>query len=558
MQSRVFNKRLAAIVVFLFFSLSFLFFRCLYLQVFKFDKFSKLAQNQQSATIILEPQRGKIFDANNNILATNLTVESVYAEPHRIENLDETVTALSGILGLPRDFVAERLKQRKFFVWIKRKISEDESRILKEADLKGIGFLKESKRYYPMHNLASQTLGFVNIDNTGLEGIELYYDDYLKGTKGYKKILRDAYLRELFAFSKLYMPAQDGYDITLTIDSVIQQIAEGELEKGVDKFNAKAASVIVMNPHTGEILALANFPGCDLNSYALSQQDALRNRSICDIFEPGSVFKIITASAVLEEGLVGLEDNFFCENGAYKISGRVLHDHRPYGNLTFREIIEHSSNIGTVKVAQKLGEKLLYKYVKLYGFGSPTGIDLPGEVHGEIKPVSEWSKVSIGSIPIGHEISVTSLQMARAMSVIANGGYLIKPFVVKKIQDNDGRVLKSYASSQLKKQIISQQASETMKDILEGVVEKGTAKSAALKEFTTAGKTGTAQKIEPDGKYSHSKYMASFIGFAPVDNPQIVVAVVFDEPTPIYYGGSVAAPVFAKITDATLKYFKTK
>lgn len=558
MQSRVFNKRLLILVVFFFFSLSYLFFRCLYLQLFKFDKFSQLAQGQQSATIILEPQRGRIFDANNNTLATNLIVESVYAEPHRIKNLNETINVLSGILNLPQDFLAERLKQCKFFVWIKRKVSEDDVQALKEADLEGIGFLKESKRYYPMHNLASQVLGIVNIDNAGLEGIELYYDDYLKGTKGYKRILRDAYLRELSAFSKLYIPAQDGYNITLTIDSVIQQIAEDELEKGIDEFNAKAASVIVMNPYSGEIIALANFPGCNLNSYTVSQQDALRNRAICDVFEPGSVFKIITASAVLEEGLVGLEDKFFCENGAYKISGRVLHDHRPHGILTFREIIEYSSNIGTVKVAQKLGERLLYKYVKLYGFGSLTGIDLPGEVRGEVNPISEWSRVSIGSIPIGHEVSVTSLQMARAMAVIANGGYLIEPFVVKKIEDGQGRIVKSYSSSQLKKRIISQKTSETMKDILRGVVEKGTAKRAVLKEVTTAGKTGTAQKIEPDGKYSHSKYVASFIGFAPVDHPQVVVAVVFDEPTPIYYGGSVAAPVFARITDAALKYFETK
>jgi cell division protein FtsI/penicillin-binding protein 2 len=557
-QSKVFNKRLFVIIIFLFFSFAFLFIRCINLQILKFSKFSQLAQSQQSTTVILEPQRGKIFDTNMNILATSLAVESVYAEPYAIENLNDVANTLSRILNLEKSFIMERLNQPKFFVWIKRKVPQEEILALKKLNLKGIGFLKEPKRYYPLGSLASHILGFVGMDNVGLEGVELYYDDYLKGTKGYKKITRDARLRELSALSRLYMPAVDGYNLILTIDSVIQSITENALREGMSKFNAKAASAIVINPYSGEILAMANFPDFDPNFFAQYPQDSRRNRAICDMFEPGSAFKIVTASAALEEGLVNLEDLFYCEEGTYRVSKHVLHDHRPYGWLTFEEVIKYSSNIGTVKVAQGLKEEMLYKYIKLYGFGSATGVDLPGEIGGSVYPPSQWSKVSIAAVPIGHEVGVTSLQMATAISVIANGGYWVRPYVLRRIEDKDGRIIKAKSSSQIRRRVISKKTSQYMKKILSGVVESGTGKRARLKDFSTAGKTGTAQKIEANGRYSHSKYVASFVGFAPVDNPKVAICVVFDEPKPVFYGGSVAAPVFAKIMDATLKYLEVR
>ena len=558
MQTKVFNKRLVVVFILFFLSLALLFTRCIYLEIFKFNKFSQLAQNQQSTTVILEPQRGKIFDTNKNILATNLSVESVYAEPHHIEDFNRTVKVLSEILNLEEDFVMERLSRPKFFVWIKRKLPKEETLALKKLNLKGIEFLRETKRFYPLDTLASHVLGFVGIDNLGLEGIELYYNDYLRGTQGYKKIVRDARLRELLILSQLCMPAVDGYDLILTIDSVIQNITENALKEGIDKFNAKAASAVVINPYTGEIFAIANFPDFTPNFYAQYPQDSLRNRAICDMFEPGSSFKIVTASAALEEGLVNIADLFYCEKGTYRISNHLLHDHRPYGWLTFKEVIEYSSNIGTVKVAQCLGEKVLYEYVRLYGFGSLTGIDLPGEINGFVRPVSRWSGLSLGAIPIGHEIGVTALQMGTAVSVIANNGYLIRPFIVKRIEDDTGQIIKAANLSHVRRRVISEETSEYMKEILSGVVKIGTGKKAGLKDFSSAGKTGTAQKIEADGSYSHSKYIASFVGFAPVDNPKIAICVVFDEPHPIYYGGSVAAPVFAQIADAALKYFKVK
>ncbi len=558
MQTKVFNKRLVVIFILFFLSLALLFIRCIYLEILKFDKFSQLARIQQSTAVVLEPHRGKIFDINKNILATNLSVKSVYAEPHRIEDFNGTLKALSEILNLEEDFVIERLSQPKFFVWIKRKLSKEEAGTLEKLNLKGIGFLRESERFYPMGNLASHVLGFVNIDNVGLEGIELYYDDYLRGTQGYKRIVRDARLRELLVLPQLRMPAVDGYNLILTIDSVIQNITENALKDGINKFNAKAASAVVMNPYTGEIFAIANFPDFIPNFYAQYPQDSLRNRAICDMFEPGSSFKIVTASAALEEGLVNIADLFYCEKGAYRISNHLLHDHSPHGWLTFKEVIEYSSNIGTVKIAQCLGEKVLYKYVRLYGFGGTTGIDLPGEINGFIRPLPRWSGLSLAAIPIGHEVGVTAMQMGTAISVIANSGYLIRPFMVKRIEDDTGQIIKAANLSYLRRRVISEETSGYMKEILSGVVKIGTGKKAGLKDFSSAGKTGTAQKIEADGTYSHSKYVASFIGFAPVDNPKIAICVVFDEPHPIYYGGSVAAPVFAQIADATLKYFKVK
>ncbi|MFH1856244.1 MAG: penicillin-binding protein 2 [Candidatus Omnitrophota bacterium] len=559
MRSKVFNRRFAVVVVLFFFILSFLFLRCMYLQILKFDKFSKLAKTQHSATVILEPVRGQIFDVNNNILAVNLSAESIYAEPHRIEDLDNTAGILSKKLNLSEAFIRERIGQKKFFVWLKRKASDEEVSAVKALRIKGVGFLEDTKRYYPTDNLAAHILGFVNIDNEGLEGIELDYDDYLKGTKGYKEILRDAYLRELSAFSKLNIEPIDGCNITLTIDSVIQNIVEEALKKGVTKFNAASASAVVVNPYSGEILALANVPDFNLNLYSQYPADTRRNRAICDAFEPGSVFKIVTASAALEEKVVAEDDLFYCEEGSYLMGKRVLHDSHPQGWLTFREVIGLSSNIGTAKVAQILGKNLLYKYVKLFGFGNPTGVDLPGEVGGCVRPLSQWSEFSIASVSIGQEVSATALQMAAAISVIANGGYIIKPYVIKKIEDTNGRIIKTSGNSvKFKKRVISEKTAESMRQILKGVVETGTGKKAALKDFDVAGKTGTAQKVEENGTYSHSKYMSSFIGFAPVDNPKIAVCVTFNEPKPVYYGGTVAAPVFAEITDAVLKYLKLK
>jgi cell division protein FtsI/penicillin-binding protein 2 len=352
------------------------------------------------------------------------------------------------------------------------------------------------------------------------------------------------------------MPPKNGLNLVLTIDEVIQSIAERELFKAYKKHNAKAASIVVMDPRTGAILALANLPNFDLNNINKRPAESIRNRAINDFFEPGSIFKVVTASGLLEEKAVAVNDTFFCENGEWKHGNKTLHDVHPYGNLTFREIIEKSSNIGTVKAASRLGPDNMFKYIQGFGFRERTGIDLPGEVVGINRTPDKWSGLSMYAIPMGQEVTVTSMQLACAIAVIANNGFYIKPRIVKEIVDENGRAVKDFPPSIIRK-VISPETAVYMRNILNGVVENGTGKKARIEDCKVGGKTGTAQKIE-GGTYSHSKFIASFIGFAPLDTPVIAVAVSIDEPHPVYYGGDVSAPVFRAVVDESLKYIHAK
>jgi cell division protein FtsI (penicillin-binding protein 3) len=389
----------------------------------------------------------------------------------------------------------------------------------------------------------------------GLEGIELYYDKYLKGESGWALFLRDARQKRLNLWEDMLFP-HDGYDLVLTIDEVIQYIAERELDKAYDTYHAKGASIVVMDPYTGAILALANRPTFDLNEHTNVIKEDIRNRAICDLFEPGSVFKIVTATAALESGKVSEGDKFFCENGSYQVANHILHDHRPHGWLTFREVFEQSSNIGVAKIAQRLGSDTLYRYVKLFGFGAKSGIDMPGEIQGMVKEPRTWSKTSIVAIPMGQEVGVTALQLADAISAIANGGQLMRPYIVKEIRDRHGETIKVFAPLVIRR-VASPNTIIRIKRILAGVIEEGTGKLAKVDGFSCAGKTGTAQKIEPNGTYSHNKYVASFIGFAPLEEPLVAIVVVVDEPHPYYFGGVVAAPVFKNVAGQALRYLKT-
>jgi len=469
---------------------------------------------------------------------------------------ERAIIQLSDVLNLSQEYLRERLYRKKAFIWIKRKLSIEEVEAVKKLRIKHLGFIRESKRSYPNTYLASQIIGFAGIDNTGLEGIELFLDKYLKGSPGWGIFLRDARQSRLDVYEKMSSP-RDGMDIVLTIDQVVQYIAERELDKAYKAYHAKAASIIVMDPYTGRILAMANRPTYDLNEYKNVSKDQKRNRSICDLFEPGSVFKIVTAAAALEEKRLSEEDRIFCENGAYRVANHTLHDHVAHGWLTFREVIEKSSNIGTTKVAQLLGANIVYKYIKLFGFGSKLGIDLPGEISGMVKEPRLWSKTSIGAIPIGHEVGVTTLQLASALSVIANGGELMKPYVIEEIRNKDGEVIQK-SSPTLIRRVLSQDTASRISKMLTGVVEEGTGKMAQIPGLTSAGKTGTAQKIEPSGVYSHNKFVASFIGFAPVEDPVVTIVVSIDEPRPYYFGGVVAAPVFRNVAADVVRYLKTK
>jgi len=554
--SGILRKRQLAVFVFFILSLSILVLRLLYLQVVKHDFYKKIADEQHTVSLEIAPKRGTIFDRNMRVLAINLHSDSIFANPRVIKDKQKVAASISKILGIGEDFVYSRLTKNKSFVWIKRKVSPEASALVKALKIEGIDTIQESERSYPDKTLACHVIGTVDIDNKGLEGLELYYDKYLKGEPGWVVSTQDAKRKLLESYQYEYIPARDGFNLVLTIDEVIQSIAERELAKAFEKFNAKGASIIIMDPRTGDILALANMPNYDLNNAKNRSKESIKNRAINDFFEPGSVFKIVTASAALEEKAVGLNDKFDCENGAWRIGRRVLHDHTPHGIMTFKEIIGKSSNIGTVKAALRMGQEKMYKYMKLFGFYEKTGIDLPGEVAGMNRSIKGWSKVSMYAIPMGQEVTATALQLACAIGVIADNGYRVRPRVVKQVTDPAGKVIKEFPVK-VPNRVISTDTVLKMRGVLNGVVNSGTGKKAKMEDYEAGGKTGTAQKVE-QGRYSSDRFIGSFIGFAPVENPVLAVVVSVDEPHPVYFGGDVAAPVFRNVVNDTLRYLSRK
>ncbi|MDP2939391.1 MAG: penicillin-binding transpeptidase domain-containing protein [Candidatus Omnitrophota bacterium] len=546
--------RFSAVFLFFIVALSLLLIKLVLIQIFRSEYLIKLAASQHNHFLELEPQRGTIYDRNLRPLALNLPAYSIYAVPREIKDKFIIIQKLRQFVNVDEGFLLERLSRKKAFVWLIRKLPLSTIEKIKSLKLEGIGFIKESKRHYPNSHLASQTIGFAGMDNVGLEGLELMYDKYLKGEFGWCFVLRDARQRELL-LEKDNVPARDGFDIVLTIDETIQYIAERELDLAFKKHNARGATIIVMNPKTAEILALANRPTFDINKYNEAGLEERRNRAICDLFEPGSVFKIVTATAAIAEGKVSEEDRFFCENGKFQVANHILHDHRPHGWLKFREVIEQSSNIGTTKVAQILGAQIIYDYSKKFGFGQKTNIDLPGEISGMLKEPRFWSKTSIGAVPIGQEIGVNVLQLAVAISSIANDGLLMKPFIVRYIRDKQGEVIKEFSPVSIR-QIMEPAIANRLKQILTGVIENGTGKLGQVLGYKAAGKTGTAQKLEPNGSYSHNKFFASFIGFVPVEDPKLAIVVIVDEPHPSYFGGTVCAPVFKRVAEDSLRYLE--
>lgn len=530
--------------------------RLILLHFFRSSYLARLAAKQHSYFVELEPQRGAIYDRYMRPLAVNVATYSLYAEPPRVKDKEKVVSLLRDLLGLDASMVRDRLSRPKQFVWLSRKIDWETTEKIKSLKIEGLGFIKESKRSYPNAEMASQLIGFAGLDNVGLDGLEMKYDAYLKGSSGWTYVLRDARQRPV-SISDVLQPPVDGYSLVLTIDQVIQYIVEREIDKVFTKYKAKGAMIVVLDVKTGEILALANRPAYDLNNPSRYPIDARRNRCVTDYFEPGSVFKIVTASAALDTGKFSLGDRLFCENGEYRVANHTLHDVHPYGWLTFKEVIGQSSNIGTTKIAQRIGPKEVYDYAKSFGFGAVTGSDIPGEVSGVLKPVSAWSKTSIGAVPIGQEVCVTTLQLAGAIAAIASGGRYMRPYLVQAVIDSKGELIKSFEPSE-PRQVISEESAAKMCDVLAGVIESGTGKLAQSSLFRLGGKTGTGQKVEPSGVYSHSKFMASFIGLAPVDHPRIAIAVVVDEPRPYYYGGVVSAPVFRAIADDVLKYLQLR
>ena len=555
---RKYPHRFAVVSIFLFVGFAYSIGFLIFIQIFRSDYLSHLAMRQHEHSMILEPRRGTIYDRNMRALAINLPVYSVYANARAMRqerDEDAAVEKLSGVLKEDPKQIRDKLDKDKYFVWIARKVPQDIYLQIKGFKLPGIGFIKESKRFYPNQVLAAHLIGFAGLDNNGLDGLERDYDKYLKGQPGHAIILRDARSRELM-FDKGYIAPVDGFSVVLTIDETIQFIAERALDRMYKKYNAKGASIIVMDPKTGEILAFANRPTYNLEEASKSSPESRTDRAIVFTFEPGSVFKIVTASAALQEKVVTEESMINCEHGAYRVANHILHDHEPLGTITFKKVIEQSSNIGTTKVAQRLGPQRVYNYAHHFRFGIKTGIDLPGEASGILKPVSRWSKTSIGAIPIGQEVTVTPIQLMGAISAIANDGIYMRPFVVKYIKDAKGQIIFQHSPKILDK-VISKVTSGRMKVILKGVVDEGTGTKAAIDGVTVAGKTGTAQKVV-GGIYSHSHFYATFAGFAPVDKPRLACVVVFDDPHPAYYAATVAAPVFSEVVGDSLKYLNTQ
>ncbi len=530
--------------------------RCVWLQVIAAGKYASYAAAQQQSSQLLPARRGTVYDRDGRPLAISVPVPSVYANARHVTAKGELAVRLSHAVGRDRDMIRHRLEKDKGFVWIARQVDPGLAPALLALRDEGVGVLEEPKRFYPHGRLAGHLLGFVDIDQRGLEGLELALNGPLQGQEGWRSTLRDAKGDLLIGPWTTQTEPVDGYDVVLTIDSVVQQVAEDALEWGVKKYHAKGGSIIVMDPISGAIVALANAPSYDPNEPAGASLDSRRDRAVTDLFEPGSTFKVVTASALLEEGRITPEEQIFCENGEYDIPGRhTLHDHTAHGTLSFQDVIKLSSNIGTAKAAQRLKPEELYRYIKAFGFGQRSGIDVPGEVNGIVPPTSQWSKTSPYNIPIGQGVAVTPVQLAVMTAAIANGGLRVHPHVLDRIQAPDGRLIRSAAVPEPVR-VIRRDTAQTMQSILVSVVESGTGQLAKVTGLTVAGKTGTAQKLEPTGRYSHSRYVASFVGFGPVPDSRFVIVICMDEPRPLYFGGVVSAPMFKRMVEQLASYWE--
>ena len=506
------------------------------------------AERQQQASIDLSPIRGIISDRNGNELARSVEAKSLYASPAEITDAEVVAAKLSKLLDVDRDALHKRLTSSAVLVAVKRKLNEKEVAQVEALAIPGLRFVNEMKRYYVSGKTAAHVIGFVDIDEHGQGGLELSYDKMVRGEAGRLSLDVDA-LKKSYDHS-IEEPVP-GANIQLTIDTLIQHYAEKALADCIRSTRARGGAIVIMKPATGEILALANFPTFDPNDVSDTSDAQRHNRAVETSFEPGSIFKMVTYSAALEEHLIGPETRIDCGGGQIRIADRVVHDH-PYGVLTAAQALAKSSNVAAIKIGMKLGNERLARYIEQFGFGRRTGIELPGEARGLFRPASEWGPTSIGSIPMGHEVGVTAVQAVAAYACIANGGEYIKPHLVHRVTSSDGETLEEYQPE--KRRVVSEATAATLRRMLEGVVMQGTGKAAQMGGYRAAGKTGTAQKVDPVTKrYSQTKYIASFAGFAPVDNPEIACIVSIDEPVGAHQGGSVAAPVFARVVSETLR-----
>lgn len=527
--------------------------RLVYLQVFQHDYWISRANKQRQSIVTLDPERGPILDRKGRQLAISIDVDSIYAMPDEMQDPITELKTISSIIPIDTDDLLSHMKS-KSFLWITRKVPREIAEQVRKLQLPGVYFTEESRRFYPSKELAAHVVGFVGVDNKGLSGVEYQYEHVVSGIPGKLPALRDAKKRLLLSGheNELLAPIV-GRTLQLTIDSAIQHIAEQELKEEIEKQNAKGGSVIVMNPYNGEIIALANEPTFNPNAYQDYSPLEWKNHAIQDYFEPGSTFKTVIAAAALDRGLVKPEDLFDCQNGAIVVAGHVIHDHKRFGVLPFRDVMAKSSDVGMIKVGLMVGAEPLVHYAQIFGFGKRAGIDLSGEAPGVVHSAKNWSAITIGAFSMGQEIGVTALQLIRMMSSVANGGFLPSPHCVSGITDSSGHMVRVVVPEP-QPVPIKHEALTILQQLLRGVVEVGTGKEAAIPGYSAAGKTGTAQKIGPSHTYADGGYIASFVGYAPVEHPAFAMIAVIDEPKKLYHGGEVAAPLFRKIGQQVLKY----
>jgi len=536
--------------------------RAFQLQVLCSSELKALAAKQHTQTLQLQPERGIIFDRNGEKLAATIMVDSVCADPSKIVNPGAAAEALASILNADSAAVRKKLSGTKNFSWLARRIAPEQARLVQELGIDGIFLVKEPKRFYPSGELAGHLIGFVGMDAAGLEGLELGYDRYLKGEPEKLLWTRDAKGKRLYPRVETPQKARkDNFNLILTIDSRIQHLVESRLKEAVKAKGAKGGFAIVMDPRTGEILALANQMGFDPNYFSAINPATGKNKAITDVFDPGSTFKPFLVAAALEEGTVKETDTFYCENGNYVVGDRVLHEakRKRYGVLSVHDILKYSSNIGSAKIGEKLGKEKFYQYIRKFGFGEKTGIDLPGEVSGLLRPVEKWRRVDAATVAFGQGISVTAIQMITALSAVANQGVMMKPFIVRALMDRKGNIVRAYQPTVVRR-VISPQTAGRLAAMLTDVVgmEDGTGKHARIVNVAVAGKTGTSQKFDYARRaYSSERVKTSFMGFFPAEAPQIAMLVILDEPQRDKWGGVAAAPVFKNIGEQILTRFKT-
>jgi cell division protein FtsI (penicillin-binding protein 3) len=523
--------------------------RLAYLQLFRYSEYYSRAQHQQRLIVEVGASRAEIFDRNLNPLAMSIPVESAFAVPSEISDPSMVARLIGKVLQVPPDEISTRLASSHSFAWIARKLPQEKADRIAAMNLRGIYFQREGGRFYPKRELASHILGYVDIDQKGLGGIEYSLDDPIRSKPGKMLILADAHRRWYDSTDK----APDaGTGVVLTLDEKIQYIAERELAQAIQDTRAKAGTVIVENPNTGELLAVANWPTFNPNAAKDSDPESRVDRAVSALYEPGSVFKIVTLSAAIDQGVTNADEVIDCQNGAIYIAGHRIRDHKAYGNLTVAQILKYSSDVGAIKVGLRLGAPKFYDYIRAFGFGQLTGVDLPGEGRGMLRNLGNWTPVSVGSISMGQEVGVTPLQMITAVSAIANGGYIDRPHVVRALRHGTQLVDQQETPP---RRVIQETTAATMRRMLEGVVLEGTGKLARLDGYTTAGKTGTAQKFDiATGHYSAHNLIASFVGFAPINTPAITILVQLDSPAGMHEGGQVAAPTFKRIAQQVLAY----